>query len=505
MNGVRFFLIQLLLFATALNTYLLAESRVADTQCDSVARAELKVYRNTTDTLHLQNAMEYIECIEDMILKGDVFYVNGQVEIESGAVRVGHQLIQQAINNYRLDGGDKATMRESACHYLLSIHFVSQVDASGLTTELENLKQLHEENLHLPSIQFDYYSVMAINASFVYDENEDPKELENMLSFSRKAIEGLEQLTPTEWDQLGINPCWVYFNMALFFDIYHDPVVTDSVFHYLHLTEDALSKFIALDKYKKEVEISIHDLYAWCYLETEEFDKAVDEMNYVVMLLDSIELVSPNSVIAERGEAYAFFIELYEIMGEYEKALEYQKLLTENNFIRYDLGRNSALKELQIEFDVANKEAEINLLSEQNKVLRLLVIVTLVIFLLLILIFILIKLYNKNKEQKLYEAALIADSKNESEKITIQIIFDKLRADFPIHQSQFDTVNMEQLVKLLDESIISLSTMDKKYIICFIAAIKPAEIALMFNVEPASVYTVKYRIKKKFSAGILPF
>ncbi len=505
MNRFRFFLIQTLLLVAALNTYLLADSRVSAAACDSVARAELKAYRKTTDTLHLQKAMEYIECIENKELTGDIFYVKGQLEIESGVVRVGHQLIQQAINCYRIDGGDKATMKESACHYLLSIQFVSQVDASGLTTELENLKQLHEDNPHLPSIQFDYYSVMAINASFVYDENENPKELENMLSFSRKAIEGVEQLTPIEWDELGINPCWVYFNVALFYDIYHDPVVLDSVFHYLQLTEKTLHKFIALDKYKKEVEISIHDLYAWAYLYLEEFDRAVDEMDYVVELLDSIELLSPNSVIAERGEAYAFFVELYEIKGEYKEALNYQKLLTENNFLRYDLARNSALKELQIEFDVVNKEAEINLLSEQNKVLRLLIIVVVVILLSLTLIFILIRLYNKNREQKLYEAALIADSKSESDKITIQIIFDKLRADFPIHQAQFDTVNMAQLLKLLDESTISLSTMDKKYIICFIAAIKPAEIATMFNVESASVYTVKYRIKKKFSAGILPF
>ena len=38
-----------------------------------------------------------------------------------------------------------------------------------------------------------------------------------------------------------------------------------------------------------------------------------------------------------------------------------------------------------------------------------------------------------------------------------------------------------------------------KYILCFAADIDTADIALVFNVEPASVRTVRYRIKKKIN------
>lgn len=71
----------------------------------------------------------------------------------------------------------------------------------------------------------------------------------------------------------------------------------------------------------------------------------------------------------------------------------------------------------------------------------------------------------------------------------------------------------EQLEQQLDEAetIVShaekpLSLVDKRYILCFIAGLKPTEIATLFNVEPASIYTVRYRIKKKFPNGYpLPF
>ena len=45
----------------------------------------------------------------------------------------------------------------------------------------------------------------------------------------------------------------------------------------------------------------------------------------------------------------------------------------------------------------------------------------------------------------------------------------------------------------------NLSNMDTKYILCFAADIDTADIALVFNVEPASVRTVRYRIKKKIN------
>ncbi|MDL2254649.1 hypothetical protein LJB78_00005 [Bacteroidales bacterium OttesenSCG-928-J16] len=43
-----------------------------------------------------------------------------------------------------------------------------------------------------------------------------------------------------------------------------------------------------------------------------------------------------------------------------------------------------------------------------------------------------------------------------------------------------------------------ITNMDMKYLICFAADMESKDISLIFNIEPASVRTVRYRIKKKF-------
>jgi hypothetical protein len=45
-----------------------------------------------------------------------------------------------------------------------------------------------------------------------------------------------------------------------------------------------------------------------------------------------------------------------------------------------------------------------------------------------------------------------------------------------------------------------ITTMDKRYILCFAAGMTVDEIADFMSLEPASVYTVRYRLRKKFSS-----
>ena len=45
-----------------------------------------------------------------------------------------------------------------------------------------------------------------------------------------------------------------------------------------------------------------------------------------------------------------------------------------------------------------------------------------------------------------------------------------------------------------------ITTMDKRYILCFAAGMTVEEIADFMSLEPASVYTVRYRLRKKFTS-----
>ncbi len=59
----------------------------------------------------------------------------------------------------------------------------------------------------------------------------------------------------------------------------------------------------------------------------------------------------------------------------------------------------------------------------------------------------------------------------------------------------------------LEETLVSLpdtvTPMDMKYIVCFMAGIDLQDISTMFSIEPASVYTVRYRIRRKLGDGTL--
>jgi ATP-dependent 26S proteasome regulatory subunit len=75
-------------------------------------------------------------------------------------------------------------------------------------------------------------------------------------------------------------------------------------------------------------------------------------------------------------------------------------------------------------------------------------------------------------------------------------IIEKSKRDFYIQQlSELDVDILEQDYLFADEK---LSTMEMKYIICFTIGMDVKDMGLLFNVEPSSVRTVRYRIKKKF-------
>ncbi|MCQ2315983.1 MAG: hypothetical protein MJZ85_04770 [Bacteroidales bacterium] len=65
-------------------------------------------------------------------------------------------------------------------------------------------------------------------------------------------------------------------------------------------------------------------------------------------------------------------------------------------------------------------------------------------------------------------------------------------------QLNIDNVDLAQLDELMKKATKPLTVVDKKYMICFLAGEKVQQIADRFIVEPASVYTVRYRLKKKF-------
>lgn len=72
--------------------------------------------------------------------------------------------------------------------------------------------------------------------------------------------------------------------------------------------------------------------------------------------------------------------------------------------------------------------------------------------------------------------------------------------------SSIKEVDVQLIVSLCDLANPPLTKSNLAYIICFLAGIRVKWIALLFNVEHATVYTSRFRLRAHFkSMGMSPF
>lgn len=122
----------------------------------------------------------------------------------------------------------------------------------------------------------------------------------------------------------------------------------------------------------------------------------------------------------------------------------------------------------------------------------------------------------KNAEAKLYEAALEADNMRQAiTNLEAQTDIEPLRLLLDgliqqLHESptrvytqqaihSLQKLDLVHIQGLLSHGV-KITTMDKRYILCFAAGMSVEDIADFMCLEPASVYTVRYRLRKKFGS-----
>ena len=283
-----------------------------------------------------------------------------------------------------------------------------------------------------------------------------------------------------------------------------------------------------------------------------KYKEAEEKMLSVLKLIDEVAQEAPNVITSEREEAYIFLEMLMEESGQLAKALEYQKKVTEASHIRFNTEKNTALHDLRIQYEVEHKKQRIAALEMENKQThKILIGMTIIIIISIIavsLLLISLYLHRKNTKMKLYETAMLADNSREEllihkqemetlrkkyehlqklakqnqanadqyakdleaihkqlTELPSQKIANKLNdelnvlgKDSAIFSSKLQQLPFEKIEIMFTDALEKLSTMDKKYILCFIVGMEVPTIALLFNVTTASVYTVRYRIKKKY-------
>jgi len=86
--------------------------------------------------------------------------------------------------------------------------------------------------------------------------------------------------------------------------------------------------------------------------------------------------------------------------------------------------------------------------------------------------------------ENLVQAISLSHIAKKDQKVYIERL---LKIDFQLFESAYQNTQ------------VKISGRDMKYIICFAVDIDVKDISLLFNIEPASVHTARYRIKKKFA------
>ena len=406
----------------------------------------------------------------------------------------------------------------SMCLYERAIDYMNIGDMANMAAQCEELKSLNEQ---YPSsmVAYNYHSVASGYYSYV-------DSIDLAIAHGWSAIDALEQIdNPAAYN---IVPVWSYYNMAFFYDMYFQPPMVDSVRHYLVRARASIVDS-RTRKDSLEALISIVDLEAWQEYYEKDYAQAESMMAYVLELIDTVAQTSPNTVVTERGEAYKFMAMIHEEQGQWQRAFVYQQKLLDNNELRYDDDKRRVLQEVQTQYEVEKQQLEMEKLAAENSRGRWLLVALWLLLLLLVIGYWLLVLGRRNTEAKLYEAALEADNmrqtiqslESQTDVDPLVILVDELVAQLekekPTPSPSLKGRELEakvrrgEIVGVLRELDLGhiqvmlshgkkITTMDKRYILCFAAGMTVEEIADFMSLEPASVYTVRYRLRKKFGS-----
>ena len=360
----------------------------------------------------------------------------------------------------------------------------------------------------------------------------DPLLLDSALLFVQKNIYLVENHLE-ELDERWIYG-YVYYNMAGVLDKFR-PEQTDSILIYL---DKADSIFKTQEDFVRTIQLcaakeflsSVGVVRARALSRQGQWTKAHKIMTEALNLMD--ELNMEREKITRQNDAYQFMVDYYEKFNQPVLALKYQKLLRESEAKLYEKYKIEALNEMSIKYETEKKEIQIQTLAREKKAdRRKFAWLTITLSAISVLIILLSRLKRKNIEQQLYETALLAElHQNELDKIkNSQLQSDKQQLNLYRVQNTIESIAqivsdsiiekdvkrtyLERLSKLdhkLFESFfqnakVKISGMDMKYIICFAIDMDGKDISLIFNVEPASVNTVRYRIRKKCAKENISF
>ncbi len=458
----------------------------------------------------VKQRLDYLSSIEqditDPMLLGELYRRKGHYEQDYGNTASAHINFQQAIQYYQLTDNDTSAYWQSECLVAIATEFYSLKDTLGLNEVINNLNPIFSNYPTYP-IAYQYYHANYHLADAKYRYTKDSRHQQLVFQYLYKAIDATRHLTNEQLIKCQINPAWEYFNLASCYDIYKSPKQFDSITKYINLCEE----FIPLSKIPSDSSNLVYHVAnerVWLQYYRHEYDSVEYGFNRLLDMLANDRHILYRDKILNQQQLYLFIKEYNRSVGNYQKAYDYQALQYEEERKIFDVEKMKAISNIEIQLDAERKEQEIIRLKQRNDLIirnYTIAIISVVTLLIIIILAIVIRrILQKNREQMLYEAALEAELQKESRNTTLRQTIKHMALDFPKYADLLNDVDVDKLQTILDQAVSPLTALDVQYVIVFQGLkLKPAQAADMFNVEAASIYTVRYRIRKKFPPNVL--
>ncbi len=462
--------------------------------------------------------LESVEQSDNDTVKARMYTYYGYVNLKRGTEEIAHDYLYKSIPYY-----EKLGMYTYASEvlYTMAATFYDIKDAEGMEKILEKMQECLQKDASKQS-QYQFNVIKEGYYNLLLERQKeagavDYALVDSVVTCVKKNIELVEQ----HRDKLNHAwvHAWAYFYYARALNNYFPDQYKDIYYN----LEKALEELITENVIKKEpnskveVEIYVYSVYAKARFRQGLHEQAYRDVQEALSRLDDYK--NYNTLIVERSEAYELLVQYYELKDRPAEALKYQKLLQENETRRYNNEKLKAINEMAVKYETEKKEAEIQALQHERDIRNVIIaLVSALSLLLLIGLFLLLRLFRIRKEkleQEIYEKAMVAEMKQSElecireglrlsparqtiKKLSLRISDSRLEAE---KKSEYEKKLQQLDYKTLDKALVAekdrLTNMDMIYIICFVAEMETNDISFVFNVDPASVRTVRYRIKKK--------
>lgn len=499
----------------------------------------------------VEKEIEYMDkALEEAILSGDdmqcalCYNFSAYVEIKRGNVRKAHEYLYKAIEYY--DRQEQYT-KSSEMLYTIGTNFFEIKDAEGLGRVLEQMREYLKKDSSKQSLyQYNvlrhcYFTILQerdreANGGEARDseahDSEERGTLDHALVDSAMVyIRSNVALVENSVEELAGH--WMhgyaYYYLAKELDRNY-PEKTSEIF-------DAIDKALATTRADmtragsviagetnahREFYIMVNSIRIRALFRTGRTLEARQVLDETMDLLAGME--NYENLNAIRSEVYRSAVEINERTGEHSEALRFQKLLTANEARAHEKEKVRAINDMSAKYDTERGKVRIETLTRENRTARQILLLAFGLLSALVVTVVLVVLWNRQRrqgiEQKLYETALLAELHHEelekvqeqgrqSEQSPVADIVEKIARQVEASRldeaskwryldnlSHLDTALLENAYRL---SQAPLTGLDMKYIVCFNAGLDVRDIGLLFNVAPASVNTVRYRIRKKFA------